>query len=548
MVATLLIITYEVARWYVLLYLAVISVFLLPHQTSWHSLDLQEQIWNNGRKMCGAQSSMSTTLVETASGKVQGLEQGAITVWKGIPFAHPPVARHRFLPPQPLHPWSGVLDATQFGPASLQSARLVNASAADGRPPSEDCLSLNIWSPGADQQKRPVMVYIHGGGFVIGSGSEPLFDGTSFATQHDLVVVTCNYRLGLPGFLYLGDLAGHAYAQGNAALLDQIAALQWVHDNIAAFGGDPDQVTVMGESAGAMSIGNLLAMPAARGLFQRAILESGASTSVLLTREQATSIAQAVLKKLDLPHVQALTEVPAETLLSVQEEIDREWGGIEAFAPVIDGVTLPNHPLELIAQGASHPVPLLIGTNRDEWRLFTLLLGGDMEKAKADLSKTFGAAIEHVHEIYTQSRADKAPDLAWIDMQGDRVFRIPALRQAEAQVGVPVWMYRFDWASPAFGAQLGACHGIEMPFVWNGPHTPFAHFLLGDAIAEIQPLIDRIHSTWATFIRTGNPTSAAFVDWPRYDLSHRTTMLLNEVSQIVDDPQAELLPLWENVI
>src|SRR5262249_15452434 len=201
---------------------------------------------------------------------VQGLKQGAITVWKGIPFARPPSAHRRFLPPRPLHPWSGVLDATQFGPASLQSAGRGSASAVDGHPTSEDCLSLNIWSPGADRQKRPVMVYIHGGGFVAGSGSEPLYDGTSFATQHDIVVVTCNYRLGLLGFLYLGGLAGEAYAKGNAALLDQIAALQWVHDNIAVFGGDPDQVTIMGESAGAMSIGNLLAMSAPRGLFRRA--------------------------------------------------------------------------------------------------------------------------------------------------------------------------------------------------------------------------------------------------------------------------------------
>ena len=395
------------------------------------------------------------------------------------------------------------------------------------------------------------MVYIHGGGFVIGSASDPLFDGTSFATQHDLVVVTCTYRLGLLGFLYLGDLAGHAYAQGNAALLDQIAALQWVQDNIAAFGGDPDQVTIMGESAGAMSIGNLLAIPAARGLFQRAILESGASTSILLTREQATSITQAVLKKLDLPasHVQALTEMPAETLLTVQDEVDREWGGMEAFAPVIDGVTLPNHPLELIAQGAGLPVPLLVGTNRDEWRLFTVLLGGNMEEVKADLSQTFGTAIGHIHEIYTQGRSDHAPELAWIDMQGDRLFRMPALRQAEVQVrqGAPVWMYRFDWASPTLGEQLGACHGIELPFVWKSLHNPLAQFLLGDAIAEIEPLVNRIHATWATFIRTGNPNTAALPDWPRYDLTHRTTMLLNEVSQVVDDPQAELLPLWENV-
>src|SRR5262249_48268446 len=166
---------------------------------------------------------MSAPLVETTYGKVQGLEQGAITVWKGIPFARPPIAHRRFLPPQPLHPWTGVLDATQFGPASIQTVRLGNVSSVAGRSTSEDCLSLNIWSPAADQQKRPVMVYIHGGGFVFGSGSEPLYDGTSFATQHDIVVVTCNYRLGLLGFLYLGDLAGEAYAPPNAAFLHQIA-------------------------------------------------------------------------------------------------------------------------------------------------------------------------------------------------------------------------------------------------------------------------------------------------------------------------------------
>lgn len=492
---------------------------------------------------------MRTTLVETTSGKVQGYDQGAITVWKGIPFAHPPIAHRRFLPPQPPQPWSGVLDATQFGSAALQSAR-GNASAV-GDSTSENCLSLNIWSPGTEGQKRPVLVYIHGGGFVIGSASEPQCDGTSFATQHDMVVVTCNYRLGLLGFLYLGDLAGHGYAQGNVALLDQIAALQWVHDNIAAFGGDPEQVTVMGESAGAMSIGNLLAIPAARGLFQRAILESGASTSLLLTREQATSITRAVLKKLDLhtSDILALTEIPGETLLTVQEEVDREWEGIEAFAPVIDGVTLPGHPLEVLRQGEGLMVPLLIGTNRDEWRLWTALLGGNIEEVKAELSRIFGAATEHVHEIYTQRRADKAPDLAWIDMQGDRVFRIPAIRQAEAQVrqGAPVWMYRFDWVSPAFGGQLGACHGIELPFVWNRLQTPLAHFLLGDAIAALQPMVDHIHAAWATFIRTGNPATTGLPDWPCYDLAHRKTMLLNEVSQVVDNPQAEVLSFWETV-
>jgi para-nitrobenzyl esterase len=236
-------------------------------------------------------------------------------------------------------------------------------------------------------------------------------------------------------------------------------------------------------------------MPAARGLFQRAILESGACSSLLLTREQATSVTLAVLKKLDL-HISdalALTEVPAETLLTVQEEVDREWGGIEAFAPVIDGVTLPMHPLEVITRGEGLTVPLLIGSNRDEWRLFTALLGGSLEEVKAELSQIFGDAIDHVHEIYTQERADHSSDLAWIDMQGDRVFRVPALRQAQAHVrqGALVWMYRFDWVSPAFGEHLGACHGMELPFVWNSLHAPFAHFLLGDATAPLQLLAMR---------------------------------------------------------
>jgi para-nitrobenzyl esterase len=432
-----------------------------------------------------------------------------------------------------------------------QNGRLGIATAVQGRSISEDCLSLNIWSPGADRQKRPVMVYLHGGGFVFGSGSDPLYDGTSFATQHDIVVVTCNYRLGLLGLLYLGDLVGEAYAQGNTSLLDQIAALQWVHDNIAAFGGDPGQVTIMGESAGAMSIGNLLGMPAARGLFHRAILESGASTSVLLTREQATGIAQSVLQKLELRAAQALalTEVPAETLLTVQDEVDREWKGLTAFAPVIDGVTLPEHPLRLTAEGASPPVPLLIGSNRDEWRLFSVLLGADMEETKTELSQTFGAATRHVHEIYTSARADHAPDLAWSDMQGDRVFRIPAIRQAEAQArrGAQVWMYRFDWVSPALGEELGACHGLEMPFVWNRLDDPLAHLLLGYVSPALQRLSSRIHAAWAAFIRTGAPDSAALADWPPYDLTHRTTMLLNDVSQLMDDPQADVLPLWEAV-
>ncbi len=491
-----------------------------------------------------------TTLVKTTYGQVQGAEQGAISVWKGIPFAASPAGDHRFLSPLPPQPWSDTLDATQFGPISIQSTAAIG-DAPTTQNLSEDCLTLNIWSPAADEKKRPVMVYIHGGAFISGSGSEPLYDGTSFAEKHDIVVVTCNYRLGLLGFLYLGDIAGEAYAQGNVALLDQIAALQWVRENIAAFGGDPDNVTIMGESAGAMSVGELVAMPAAKGLFHRAILESGACVGLLLSREQATKIAQTVLTKLSLAPAQALAlrDVPSSLLLEIQNEIAKERGGMTAFAPVVDGVTIPKLPLQLIVEGQGSPVPLLLGANRDEWRLFTLMMGASIDGLKAGLQRVFGENTQRVHEAYMQARSDRSADLAWVDMQGDRSFRIPTIRQADAQLqyNVPVWMYRFDWPSPAFDGQLGACHALEMPFVWNTIASPFSQFLLGNAVASVQPLIDQIHTTWATFIRTGNPNNDLLPDWPAYTTAQRSTMIFNETSQVLENPQAELLPLWSDV-
>src|SRR6266700_7176766 len=313
------------------------------------------EIWKDSRS-----KKMGNPIVETRYGKVQGSEQGSISVWKGISFAQPPTGERRFRAPQPLKSWTGVREATEFSPMAPQvseaPAGMVGANrVVDLRPMSEDCLYLNIWSPGTEGEKRPVMVWIHGGAFTLGSASDPWYDGTSFAANHNIVVVTLNYRLGILGFVYLKDLAGaDAGYTGNCGLLDQIAALEWVRENIAAFGGDPDQVTVMGESAGAMSIGALLGMPAAKGLFQRAILQSGAA-GFLPTRPQATHVAQALLAKLGLETSQlaALADVPLEALLKVQPELGREFGGILAYSPMIDGETLPQHPSAMIAQGST---------------------------------------------------------------------------------------------------------------------------------------------------------------------------------------------------
>ncbi len=501
---------------------------------------------------------MSDLIVETRYGKVQGYEQGSISVWKGIPFAQPPTGQRRFRAPQPPEPWTGVREATTFSPMAPQvpevGASMVGAIGAERavelRPMSEDCLYLNIWSPGADQQMRPVMVYIHGGAFTLGSASDPWYDGTSFAAKHNIVVVSLNYRLGILGFVSLKDLAGaEAAYTANCGLLDQIAALQWVRENIAAFGGDPDQVTVMGESAGAMSIGTLLGMPAAKGLFQHAILQSGAAGNPT-TRPQATKVAQALLAKLGLQTSQlaALAEVPLETLLKIQPELGREFGGIRAYSPIIDGETLPQHPSAMIAQGSAANVAILAGTNRDEWRLFAMMSGGP-KVDEEQLKQLFGDAAEPALATYTAARADKSPELAWIDIMSDLTFRMPAIRLAEGQVrqGAPVWMYRFDWESPAFGGVLGAAHAMDIPFVWNTLDTEIARRFTGDSPTR-QALADRMHAAWAAFIRSGTPAIASLPAWPPYDLERRATMIFSDAPHVVDDPQGQVRALWEQVL
>jgi para-nitrobenzyl esterase len=498
---------------------------------------------------------MGDPIAETRYGKVQGYEQGAISVWKGIPFAQPPTGELRFRAPQPPLPWTGVRQAATFSPMAPQvpemGASMVGAigaeRAVEPRPMSEDCLYLNIWSPGTAGQQRPVMVYIHGGAFTLGSASDPWYDGSSFAANHHIVVVTLNYRLGILGFVSLKDLAGAgAGYTANCGLLDQIAALAWVRENIAAFGGDPDNVTVMGESAGAMSIGALLGMPAAQGLFLRAILQSGAA-GFLPTRPQATQVAQALLSKLELETSQlsALAEVPLEALLKVQPELGREFGGVQAFSPVIDGETLPQHPLAMIAQGSAANVAILAGTNRDEWRLFAMMSGGP-QVDEEQLKQLFGDEAKPALATYTQARADQSKDAAWIDIMSDLVFRIPAIRLAEGQVrqGALVWMYRFDWESPAFGGVLGAAHAMDIPFVWNTLDTPLSRTFTGDSPAR-QPLADLMHAAWAAFIRRGTPAIASLPAWPPYDLDRRATMIFSDAPHVVDDPQGQARALWK---
>jgi para-nitrobenzyl esterase len=485
------------------------------------------------------------TIVDTRQGTLEGSELEGVLVFKGIPYAAPPVRERRFAPPAAAEPWDGVRAATSFGANSPQGAlNLEKFLGGAERPESEDCLYLNVWTPAADDARRPVMVWIHGGAFTSGSGGVPWYHGTRFA-QRGTVVVTINYRLGPFGFTHLGDLGGEAFAgSGNAGILDQVAALEWVRDNIAAFGGDPGNVTVFGESAGAMSIGTLLGLPAARGLFRRAILQSGASSTVR-DAASASEIAERLLSHAGVG-IDDVRDVPTETLTAAATALSTAAapGGLLPFEPVVDGVTLPRPPLDAVRDGSVRDVALVIGTNLDEWHLFSAfdprMQDLDDGALVARMVDVFGDAdrAHHALDVYRR-RLGAAPSTAVLSaVMSDSIFRIPAIRLAEAQLaaGGDAWMYLFTWATPAFGGALGSCHALEIPFVFDGLARGGVEILVGGTAP--QSLADEMHGRWTSFARNGDP------GWPVYDTDRRPTMRFDVDSSVVDDPYADERAVW----
>lgn len=501
-------------------------------------------------------------VVETASGKLRGAERDGIFVFRGVPYARPPLGERRFRAPQPPEPWPGERDATRSGAAAPQNP-LVTAVFPDlgvGRQ-QEDCLTLNVWTPDTGGPPRPVLVWIHGGAFVIGSGAQPIYDGGELARRGNVVVVTLNYRLGALGFLHLAEHDGACFgAASNAGLLDQIIALRWVRENAVAFGGDPEQITVFGESAGGMSVGTLLGTPEARGLFRRAVAQSGACQAIH-TRESAAHVADALLQELALGQNEAakLREVPVAALLAAQARVLARLGpraNLLTFQPVVDGRTLPRHPLEAVADGAAPEVALLAGTTRDEWRLFGLLdskaRGLDEAGLVARVERRVpGADARRLLALYREERAagDRSdPASLLFALETDRVFRIPALRLAEAQLaqGAPTWVYRFDWEVAALGGVLGACHAVELPFVFGTLGLKGIGPLLGDG-PEARRLAGRTMDAWLAFAHTGEPGHEALPAWPRYDLERRATLLFGSECRCADDPGGALRRAWDAI-
>jgi para-nitrobenzyl esterase len=497
-------------------------------------------------------------VVKTRHGGVRGSVADGVNSFKGIPYAAPPFGANRLRPPQPVVAWSGVRDALNFGatvpqPSNLSSLDdLLSELLPNPSIPGEDCLNLNIWSPDLGSVRHPVMVWIHGGLFEFGTGAA--YDGSHFA-RDGIVCVTINYRVGAEGFLSLGE--GNA----NLGLLDQIAALEWVRENIAAFGGAPDNVTIFGESAGAMSVATLLAMPRAEGLFRRAIAQSGAAHHAISTAT-ARRVGQHLAAKLGVEATrEAIALVPVDHLLQAQAELSADliahpdpeyWGGEVVAAmllwqPVVDGDTIPTPPLDRIIAGAGAGIEVMIGTNTDEHRAM-LVPGGAIDQVTAEsldgAVAAYGLPVEATLAAYRAAHPGASSGDLLAAIMTDWYWRIPAIRLADAhaQGGAATYMYEFDWHSPEFDGLFGACHGLEIAFVFDTLDKRFKPFM-GPLLGSEPPqqLADKMHAAWVTFATNGG------CGWPKYDLSRRATMRFDLTSAVVDDPRSAERALWEGV-
>lgn len=510
------------------------------------------------------EGSVDDVIVQTKTGAVRGRRVNGVCRFRGIPYATPPVGGRRFLPPEPAARWDGVRDASDFGPAAMQIPSVLETERGLPDEMSEDCLTLNIWAPDdarSTGNPLPVLMWIHGGSFINGSGSMPWYDGTVLAARGDVVVVAVNYRLGVFGYLDLSAIAGPGYAGGgNAGLLDQVACLIWIRDNIASFGGDPNRVCVVGESAGAMSVGTLLATPAAQGLLHRAILQSG--TPVGQPRPHAEANAADLFDELHLPATQAglsdLLEIDAAELLDAAAQITSramlaaQTGARSSFpwSPVVDGIAVPEDPKTAIRSGASASVPVLIGTTQDEMRI-TRRIFPDRPPMSEDLlhehlRDTFGPRAGEARAAYGQWDPKASPDDLWDTIMSDRIFAVPTADFIESRTAcrAPTWTYLFDWRSSAEGGRYGAAHTLEIPFVFGTFDAPGVAEFMGRPPAEAERLAGAMQDAWVSFARDGVPAADGLPEWPACDDGRQPTMMLGDDVRVLDDPLALRLSIW----
>jgi para-nitrobenzyl esterase len=494
---------------------------------------------------------MEFCTAETASGRIQGLISSGIRQFKGVPYGASTAGANRFQRPKLATPWAGVRDCLGYAPVSPQVpydvghdyARLIQFDlnvALGGM--GEDCLHLNIWTPGLGcQDKRAVLFCIHGGGFAICSGNHPIYDGTKLAQWGDVVVVTVTHRLSSFGYLNLKDLdASGPWTDASAAgMLDLVAALKWVRDNIENFGGDPDCCTIFGQSGGGWKVSTLLAMPSAQGLFHRAAIQSGSLVSHM-PREAAAQVSQAFIGQLGLTPatLDRIQDLPWTQLLAAQTAI-----GAQAFAPIVEGAHIPAHPLELQVASLSDPVPLIISTTLDDAGLFFDRFAMTEQELTDTLAASYGAKATRLEKTYRESFPAKSPYLLYAQIITDAGFRRFAHAQAEAKAArqrAAVYTYLWEWTCPAFDGKFGAVHAMDVAASMHNERDA----ILGSGSADARRMCDDLASALLAFAKTGDPNNSQIPQWPRFDASQRSTLVFDRNTRIERDPHGALRRLW----
>jgi para-nitrobenzyl esterase len=504
-------------------------------------------------------------IVRTTAGLVRGSERDGALAWKGIRYAEAPIDDLRWRAPVPVEPWRGVSLATEFGPAAPQISNPAIPLGPDVVK-DEDCLSLNVWRPDFVPEPLPVMVWIHGGAYTFGSSRQPLFDGTSFVSTGEVLMVTVNYRIGALGFLDLTSVATDEHPfDSNLALRDVLLALRWVQENIAAFGGDPKRVTVFGESAGGGIVTTLLTVPSATGLFHQAIVESSPVSSMYDSRRSA-KVARRMLDQLEIGtgDLARLREIPAVDIvaagMAVYAAVPLEEPGTLAFAPVIDGDLVPEHPITVLSEGRGLPIPLVIGTNKDEAALFKFMKSPLMPITEKSITAMLAAIAAENPDIEMPAREDILT--AYTGLRTHAVglgiareigFRLPTLWAAEGHASIaPVWLYRFDHASPLLRLLgIGATHATELPYVWGNLFTDPKDitFKLGGRRTG-REVSQRMQTRWRTFAVAGAPDLVGDdVKWARFEPADaRSTLVIGHHDEIIDDVDAPYRAAWGDAV